>query len=165
MVGLISGSTVLILLPRFSTLSIVSAVIILFCCGLSTIPTESLYWGWANKVGMQTHTIINSKAVFKRIGLMLLQRKKQVNRYIKAGVFWHSVKNWGLSAAALPSAFDGAFRSTPQPPHMQYSFARQIFYGGFAGYLLLSHSPSAVESLLGFYHTICFLQRLPNVNP
>ena len=65
-------------------------------------------------------------------------------------------KNLGLSAAALPSAFVGAVRSTPQPPCRQYSFARQISYGGFAGYLLPSPIPSASESLLGFYHNITF---------
>ena len=31
-----------------------------------------------------------------------------------------------------------ALRSTPQPPYIQSSFARQIDCGGFAGYLLLS---------------------------
>ena len=60
----------------------------------------------------------------------------------------------GLSAVVLPSAFVGALRSTPQPPYIHSSFARPFFYGGFAGYLLLSPSPSAVESLWGFYHTI-----------
>jgi hypothetical protein len=58
---------------------------------------------------------------------------------------------WGLSTAVLPSAFAGAFRSTPQPPYRQFSFSWQFFYGGFAGYLLQSPIPSAVESLLGFY--------------
>ena len=66
-------------------------------------------------------------------------------------------KNQGLSAALLLSALVGALRSTPQPPYRHFSFAWKIFYGGFAGYLLLSPSPSAVESLLGFYYNICFL--------
>ena len=66
-------------------------------------------------------------------------------------------KYQGLSAALLLSALVGALRSTPQPPYRHFSFAWQIFYGGFAGYLLLSPSPSAVESLLGFYYNICFL--------
>jgi hypothetical protein len=59
-------------------------------------------------------------------------------------------KNLGLSAGAIPSAFAGALRSTPQPPYRQYSFAWQILYGGFAGYLLLSPIPSAGGTLLGF---------------
>jgi hypothetical protein len=65
-------------------------------------------------------------------------------------------KNHGLSAAVLLSAFDGAIRSTPQPPYRPSSFACQIIYGGFAWYLLLSPIPSAIDSLLGFYHTICY---------
>ena len=32
-------------------------------------------------------------------------------------------QNLGLSAAAQPSAFVGALRSTPQPPYRQSSFA------------------------------------------
>ena len=82
--------------------------------------------------------------VYKRLFIKLFKKKQ------------YKKKNLGLSAAALLSAFIGAVRSTPQPPCRQYSFARQIFYGGFAGYLLPSPIPSAVESLLSFYHNITF---------
>jgi len=82
--------------------------------------------------------------VYKRLFIKLFKKKQ------------YKKKNLGLSAAALPSAFVGAVRSTPQPPCGQYSFARQIFYGGFAGYLLPSPIPSAEETLLGFYHNITF---------
>jgi len=62
-----------------------------------------------------------------------------------------SKENSGLSTAELTAAFVPAIRSTPQPPFIHSSFARQIICGGFAGYLLLSGSHLAVVILLGFY--------------
>ena len=65
---------------------------------------------------------------------------------------------YGLSAVVVTSSLVAAIRSTPQPPYRHPSFARQIFYGGFAGYLLLSAIPSAANLYSAFIHTITLAQ-------
>ena len=47
----------------------------------------------------------------------------------------------------------GLIRSTPQPPYKKFSYAREPFHGGFAGYLLLSLAQGAVCKRL-YNHSI-----------
>jgi hypothetical protein len=79
---------------------------------------------------------------------------KKGDNFLKVSKTWRHFKVYfllGLSAANPRAASVGAVRSTPQPPHKPSSFAWQIIYGGFAGYLLPSPSHSSVESLWSIY--------------